>query len=243
VFAAARSFAMRLSRIVFCILAAWGACGAGLASDPRNEEHQFIYTLYPPRGFSVKKARPVLQRVRKDPNTVALLDPDGKFTEPAQWYYDLGSNPKNFEIWWHGYFSDAKNWRPMKSPVWNATAARNEGHRIIEFLGAFNRMVQHDPEMDRDVKRGLCNAPWRAAVERTVASTINEHGWLEYHGNKADMACVFHFVRTTWPSLGLSVDRIYTLDRAQDLVCTLLTEPWIINAEDRYVDAPDQEYL
>jgi hypothetical protein len=211
--------------------------------DPRNANHQFVYTLFPPRGFYAKRTQAVLHPDPRHPGAPALVDEDGRFSEPAQWYYELGSDPRNFEKWWLGYFADSHNWRPARTPVWQGTLAKNEGHRILGWLGTFNRMVQEAPDIDPAVKRSLCNEAWKQAAERTIVATIDARGLLQRDGNTADMACVFHYVRTAWPALGLSVPQIYTLDRAQNLICTILTEPWIINADDRYAAAPDQDYL
>jgi hypothetical protein len=222
---------------------ALGCASDCLALDPRNEKHEFVYTLYPPGGFSVKNSKAVPRPDPKQPKAFPIVGADGKFTALGQWYYDLGSDPRNFAKWWYGYFTDSKNWPAGKTPVWQGPAAINQGHRIIAWLGHFNRMVQQDAEIDPAVKQALCSEAWKRAAEKVVISTINEQGWLEYGGNKAAMACAFHFLRTKWGALGLRIDNIYTIDRAQNLICTLLTEPWIICEEDKYVDPPDLEYL
>ena len=49
--------------------------------------------------------------------------------------------------------------------------------------------------------------------------------------NTADMACHFHFIRTKFGAIGLPLDQVYTLDRAQSLVATMLTFlPYVIVA-------------
>jgi len=222
-------------------------CGAGQARagglDPRNEKHEFLYRLYPPSGFSVKKSKAVLRADAKQPKAFPLIDDKGRFTELAQWYYDIGSDPKSFETWWYGYFKDENNWTPCKTPVFEGTGAGNQGHRIIAWLGTFNGIIQKATEISPEVKESLCNEEWKRAAEKVVISTIDEQGMLEYGGDKADMACVFHFLRTKWGALGLRIDHIYSLERAQNLMCSLLTLPWVICEEDKWLDPPNRDYL
>ncbi|MCX5674347.1 MAG: hypothetical protein NTX87_05010 [Planctomycetota bacterium] len=225
------------------ILVVGAACAAALALDPRRPGYEFTYTLYPPSGFSVKKSKAVPRPDPKDPKAFPIIGQDGKFTDLGQWYYAIGSDPKNFEKWWYGYWSDAKNWTPCKTPVFTGTAPGNLGHRIIAWLGNLKGMVDADAEIAPAVKQALCSEAWKRAAEQTIIGTINEKGMLEYGGNKADMACVFHFIRTKFGAIGLRVDSLYTIGRAQDLICTLLTEPWIICEEDKYLDPPDRDYL
>ena len=214
-----------------------------VASDPRQTPHSFEYRLYPPGGFSVKKSKAVLRADPKQPKAYPLIGSDGKFTELGQWYYDLGSDPKHFAIWWYGYFSDTKNWPLSHTPVYQGTGAINQGHRIIAWLGTFNKMIQNAPDIDAEVKKSLCADAWKRAVEKTIVNTINEQGLLEHAGNTCAMAQIFHFLRTKFGAIGLRVDTIYNVERSQDLVCTLLTEPWIISADDRYLAPPSLDYL
>ena len=218
-------------------------CAAALALDPRDPNYEFKYSLYPPSGFSVKKSKAIPRPDPKQPKAYPIIGQDGKFTELAKWYYAIGSDPKNFQRWWYGYWTDAKNWTPCKTPVFEGTGAGNLGHRIIAWLGNLKRMVDEDSEIGPEVKKALCSEEWKRAAEKTVITTINDKGMLEYGGNKSDMACVFHFIRTKWGAIGLRVDNIYTLDRAQNLICTLLTEPWVICEEDKYLDPPSRDYL
>ncbi len=234
---------MRRFLVPFLFLAAMGWTGGAFAVDPRNAPHAFTYRLYPPGGFSVKKSKAPLRGDPNQPKAHPLIGPDGKFTELGQWYFDLGSDPKHFATWWHGYFADAQNWPPCRTPVYAGTAAINQGHRIIAWLGPFNKMIQAAPDIDADVKKALCSEEWKRAVEKTILGTINKRGLLEHAGNTIAMAQVFHFLRTKFGALGLQVDTIYNVERSQDLICTLLTEPSIINSEDRYLDPPSLDYL
>jgi len=103
--------------------------------------------------------------------------------------------------------------------------------------------VDTDQEIDPAVKQLLMNDAWKRAAERTIGTTINDQGLLAWGGHTADMACLFHFARTKFGALGLRLDSLYTLERAQNLICTLLTEPWIVSAEDRWLAPPNPEYL
>jgi len=213
------------------------------ASDPRNADYEFSYTLYPPKGFSVKKSKAVMRADPKQTKAVAMIGADGKFTEVAQWYYTIGSNPKAFEKWWLGYWTDTNNWKKSRSPVFEGTSAGNQGHRIIAWLGTFKKLLEPDTEIDATVKQAFLNDDWQRAVEKVVGSTINGKGMLEHGDNKADMACCFHFIRTKFGAMGLKFDKIYTLERAQNLICALLSERWVINAADFYIDPPNPDYL
>ncbi|MBE3098297.1 MAG: hypothetical protein IMZ44_14370 [Planctomycetes bacterium] len=73
------------------------ACAGALALDPRRPGYEFTYTLYPPSGFSVKKSKAVPRPDPKDPKAFPIIGKDGKFTDLGQWYYAIGSDPKNFE--------------------------------------------------------------------------------------------------------------------------------------------------
>ena len=218
-------------------------CAAAMAMDPRIPNYEFKYSLYPPGGFNPKRSQAILRADPKKPKAFPIVGKDGKFADFAQWYYAIGSDPQNFEKWWMGYFSDDKVWSTTKTPVFEGTSPSNQGHRIIAWLGTFKRLVDSDPDIDPAVKQALVNEEWTRAAEKTVISTINPVGMLEYRGNKADMACVFHFLRTKFGAIGLKVDNIYTIERAQDLIVSILTLPWVICAEDRYLAPPDADYL
>lgn len=213
------------------------------ASDPRNPPHEFVYSLYPPENFSVKKSKAVVRADPKQPKAHPLIGADGKFTALGQWYYDIGSDPKCFETWWRGYFADPNVWKPSKTPAWTGTGATNQGHRIIAWLGTFRKLIEANKEIDPAVKAALMTEEWKRSAEQVIGSMINERGLMHHGDNIADMACHFHFIRTKFGAIGLRLDRIYTIERAQDYVVTLLTEPWIVNPEDRYVEVPDPEYL
>ena len=132
---------------------------------------------------------------------------DGKFTELGQWYYDLGSDPQNFATWWFGYFADEKNWPAVShARLQGNAAAINQGHRIVAWLGTFNKFIQTAPDIDPDVKRSLCSEAWKRSVEKTIRSTINSQGALEHAGNTCAMAQVFHFLRTKFGAMGLRVE-------------------------------------
>ncbi|MCX6550454.1 MAG: hypothetical protein NTY02_05510 [Acidobacteria bacterium] len=234
---------MRILHIFLLGLAVGGATSAVLASDPRNAGYEFQYSLYPPKGFSVKKSKAVLRADPKQPKAVPLLGADGKFTELGQWYYAMGSDPKSFEKWWLGYWNDTNNWKQSKSPVYDGPGALNQGHRIIAWLGMFKNLVQGDKEIDAEVKQALMNDAWKRAVEKIIGDTIDERGWLKSGQNEAAMAQIFHFLRTKFGAMGLSIPNIYTLDRAQNLMCTVLTEPWVICEEDKYLAPPGLDYL
>ncbi len=234
----------RISSAMVCglgLLLFWPALAS--ADDPRNGPHEFIYSLYPPENFSVKKSKAVVRADPKQPKVHGLVGPDGKFTELGQWYFDIGSDPKCFEAWWRGYFADPNVWKPSKTPVWTGTGATNQGHRIIAWLGTFRKLIDADPQIDPAVKAAMMTDPWKEAAETVISSMIDGRGLMHHGENVADMACHFHFIRTKFGAIGLRLQDIYTIERAQDLVATLLTEPWIVNPEDRYVQAPDREYL
>ena len=213
------------------------------ADDPRGAPHEFVYALYPPGGFSVKKSKAVVRADPKQPKACPLIGADGKFTPLGQWYFDLGSDPMNFQTWWHGYFADTNNWHDGRTPVWSGPMAGNQGHRIIAWLGTFKKLMAADAQLDAAVKASVMNDDWKRAVEKIIGSTVGAKGLLEHSGRMSDMACNFHFIRTKYGTLGLRFDNIYTLERAQNLIATLLTEPWIISAEDRYLAPPDANYL
>ena len=213
------------------------------ALDPQNSGYEFQYSLYPPQGFSVKKSKMIPRADPKQPKTVALVGTDGKFTDVAQWYYAIGSNPKAFEKWWLGYWTDTNTWKMSKSPVFEGTVAGNQGHRIIAWLGTFRKLLEKDAGIDAGVKQAFLNEDWQRAAEKVIGSTINDQGMLEHGGNKADLACCFHFIRTKFGAMGLKFDHVYTLERAQNLIATLLTERWIICEEDKYLAPPNPEYL
>jgi len=219
------------------------ASGSAFALDSRQPPHEFHYTLYPPGGFSTKKSKAIPRPDPKQPKASPIIGKDGKFADFAQWFYDIGTDPKNFQAWWYGYFSDPAVWTPNQSPVFAGTTAGNQGHRIISWVGVLKKMVDADAEIDPAVKAPLCSAAWKRAAEQTIATTINDQGMLEHDGNKADMACLFHFLRTKWGAMGLQIENFYTLDRAQCLMVSLLTLPWVINEEDRYLTPPSQDYL
>lgn len=239
---------MRLKPLpLFCVAAlvvAWLApASPARADDPRRAEHAFTYTLYPPQGFSVKKSKAVLRPDPKQPKAVPLIGADGKFTELGQWYYDIGSDPKDFAAWWHGYFTDPTVWKLGKTPVWDGTMAGNQGHRIIAWLGTMRKLLDRDAQLDPAVKQAYLSEEWKRAAEKTIGDTINDRGLMQVGQNTADMAGHFHFIRTKFGAMGLRLDHIYTLDRAQNLVATMLTEPWIISPDDRYLDPPSRDYL
>ena len=213
------------------------------AIDPRGAEHEFQYSLYAPGGFSAKKSKAIPRPDPKQPKAFAVVNADGKFADFAQWYYDLGSDPKAFETWWRGYFTDPQVWKESQTPVWQGTTAGNQGHRIIAWIGQLKKIVERDPEIDPAVKQKLMNDAWREGAEKAVRDTINDRGLMQVGPNTADMACHFHFIRSKFGAMGLRLDHIYTLDHAQDLVVSLLTEPWIINADDRFVAPPGADYL
>ncbi len=221
------------------------AAGAfnSFADDPRGAKHEFVYSLYPPEGFSVKKSKAVVRAEPKQPKAHPLIGADGKFTKLGQWHFDLGSDPQSFQTWWLGYFADTNNWHDGKTPVWNGPQAGNQGHRIIAWLGTFKKLVDADAQIDAAVKASLMNDEWKRGVEKIIGGTIGENGLLESAGHLSDMACNFHFIRTKYGALGLRFENIYTLERSQNLIATLLTEPWIISAEDRYLVPPDANYL
>lgn len=231
-----------MTRSLLLVLLAAFALNA-MADDPRGAAHGFVYSLYPPDGFSVKKSKAVVRADPKQPKAYPLVGQDGRFTKLGQWYYDLGSDPKNFQTWWHGYFADTNNWRRIRTPVWEGTVAGNEGHRIVAWLGTFKKLVDADAQLDAAVKASLMNDDWKRGVEKIIGGTIGGRGILEHAGNTSDMACNFHFIRTKYGAMGLKFDNIYTLERAQNLIVTLLTEPWIISAGDRYLAPPDPAYL
>jgi len=213
------------------------------AMDPRQENYQFTYRLNPPDGFSVTKSKAVMRADAKEPKAYALIGQDGRFTPVAQWYYAIGSDARSFATWWHGYFTDAQVWKPGQTPVWTGTTAGNQGHRIISWLRVLKAMVDADPEIDQAVKDALCNETWKRAAEQVVIGTIDARGMLAYGGNQADMACLFHFLRTKFGAIGLKIDTLYPIDRAQDLIASLLTLPWVIADEDRFVTPPNADYL
>jgi hypothetical protein len=217
--------------------------GAAQALDPRNTDYEFKYSLYPPGGFSTKKSKAIARPDPKQPKAFAIIGANGKFTPFAQWFWALGSDPKSFTAWWHGYFTDPSVWQPGKTPVYEGDMAGNQGHRIIAWLGTFKQLVDADKEIDPAIKQALMSEAWKCAAEKAIGTTINPQGLLEWGGHKADMACLFHFVRSKFGSLGLKLDNLYTLDRAQNLMCTLLTEPWIVSAEDRWLVPPSPDYL
>ena len=213
------------------------------ALDPRNDSAHFQYTLYPPDGFSVKKSKAIPRPDPNQPKAYPIIGADGKFTPLGQWYYAIGSDPKAFEAWWLGYWSDEQVWKPGKTPVFAGAMSNNQGHRIISWVGQLKKMVDADPEIDAPVKAALLSEEWKRAAERTIAGTINQRGLMQRGENVSDMAQVFHFVRSKFGTMRLRVANIYTLERAQALIVTLLTEPWIINEEDRYLAPPNAEYL
>ena len=214
-----------------------------LALDPRNEGTHFEYRLYPPGGFSAKKSKAIPRPDPKQPKAHPIIGADGKFTEFAQWYFTIGSDPAAFAKWWNGYWADEANWKPMKTPVYAGPGPGNQGHRIIAWVGQLKKMVDADPEIDPAVKEALISEDWKRAAEKTIAATINARGLLGTGGNSGDMAQAFHFIRSKFGAMRLKTENIYTLDRAQTLVVTLLTDPSIINEEDRYLAPPDAEYL
>jgi hypothetical protein len=213
------------------------------ALDPRNPGYEYQYSLYPPKGFSVKKSKAVARPDPKQPKAVPVMGADGKFTELGRWYYALGSDPKAFETWWRGYWADTNNWPQSRSPVYAGTGAINQGHRIVAWLGTFKKFVDGDKEIDAEVKQALMNDDWKRAVEKIIGDTLDQRGWLKSGQNEAAMAQIFHFLRTKFGAMGLSVPNIYTLDRAQNLICTLLTEPWVVCEADKYLTPPDSDYL
>lgn len=234
---------MRIIKVACCVAAIVGVVHVGFALDPRNAGYEFEYKLYPPKGFSVKKSKAIMRADQKQSKAVAMIGENGKFTEVAQWYYAIGSNPKAFETWWMGYWTDTNNWKVAQTPVFQGTSAGNQGHRIIAWLGTFKRLLDQDQEIDAEIKHAYMNEAWQRAAEKVIRTTINDKGMLEFGGNKGDMACCFHFIRTKFGAMGVKLENIYTLDRAQNMICALLTEPWIISPEDRYLDPPNPDYL
>lgn len=238
--------ALTRQRMVLLGVTGWLLAFSGAAAradDPRRPPHDFVYTLYPPDGFSVKKSKAIVRADKKQPKAHALIGADGKFTDLGQWYYDLGSDPKAFAAWWHGYFTDPAVWKPGKTPVYEGPMAGNQGHRIIAWLGTMRKLLQSDAQIDPAVKAAFMTDGWKRDAVKTIGDTINQRGLMQVGDNTADMACHFHFIRTKFGASGLPLDKIYTLDRAQNLVATMLTEPWIINSADRYLDPPDRDYL
>ncbi|MCX7008648.1 MAG: hypothetical protein NTY53_15590, partial [Kiritimatiellaeota bacterium] len=150
-----------MKRRLFWLAMAWLlGSGAAQALDPRNTQYEFKYGLYPPQGFSVKKSKAVLRADPKQPKAVPLIGRDGKFTELGQWYYALGSEPKAFETWWLGYWTDTNNWKLSKTPVFTGTTAGNQGHRIIAWLGTFRKLLEQDKELDAEVKLAFMSENW-----------------------------------------------------------------------------------
>lgn len=234
---------MRILRAACCGAVILGAAQVGLALDPRNPSYEYQYSLYPPQGFSVKKSKAIPRPDPKQPKVYAIIGADGKFTELGQWYYAIGSEPKAFATWWRSYWTDTNNWSHCEAPTYNGNCAVNQGHRIVAWLGTFKKLVDQDAEIDAAVKQALMNDDWKRAAEKVISNTIDERGWLKVGNNEAAMAQIFHFLRTKFGAMGLHIPNIFTLDRAQNLMCTVLTEPWVICAEDQYLAPPSPDYL
>jgi len=220
----------------------------GLASplfalDPRIPNYEFKYSLYPPGGLNPKRAKVIPRPDPKQPKASPLIDKNGKFSEWAQWYYEIATDPKAFETWWMGYWTDASVWKPAETFVYKGTSPGNQGHRIIAFLGTVYNAVQRDPDIDPEVKRRMCTEEWRRAAEQIIRRTIDGRGFLGYGPNQGNMAQTFHFLRTKFGAMKLLVPNIYTLDHAQDCIVTLLTAPNVICEEDKWLAPPDPEIL
>lgn len=164
--------------IAFAITVHLAFASSTPADDPRTAA-VFEKSIYPPGGFSVKKSKPTARPDPKNPKNPSMVGMDGKFTDWAQWYYNLGSDPQAFQAWWEHYWADGENWKVSHSPVTEDTGPINQGHRIIGYIGQFHKLLNADPQIDDTVKANFTNDEWKAAVEKIIGDCIDARGWLK----------------------------------------------------------------
>jgi len=186
---------LRAACLALIVLGA--SCAAALAFDPRQPNYEFKYTLYPPGGFSPKSSKAVPRAAPKNPKAFAIIGKDGKFADFAQWYYAIGSDPKNFEKWWYGYFTDRGVWKPSKTPVFEGTGASNQGHRIIAWLGVpsiINGLFKYHPDPDPAGPKSIFYK-WnklpeeKRAIGRKMIVLCSRRLWLDWAEKKGPTWC------------------------------------------------------
>jgi hypothetical protein len=221
-----------MRRIITCLLLAGVLRGAELTAP-----HPFIPVITPP-GFS-KKATLVVEDKGADGKGMAILDAQGEWTPLGRYLYDLARDPALVAAHVNNLLSDPRNWPIEQSPLYQGPNAENQGHRFVRQIPGFVHVVRASKKFPQAVKDELLPRGWQDACETVFRDRLNGDGLLAAGDHVATMALSFHFLRTGWAAMGLRPERIYSLEHAQDLVRHLLTCPYIINDQDRWLSVDD----
>jgi hypothetical protein len=200
-------------------------------ADPAKASHVFVPEITP-SGYD--KSRSLTLHIQ--PGGMAILTTDGRFTPLGQYLYDLASDPKNVTAHFDYLFSrESGNWPTVHTPIWQGTSALIQGHRLPRLLPSFVKTLRDSKDLPPDKTSQLMDAAWVGAVEAYFHGMINAEGLLARGDDIGDMALTFHFMRSGFAAFGLHPERIYSLDKAQLMVRTLLTSPRFINPGDHWV--------
>ncbi len=202
---------------------------AGLVAADLAARVEFVPVITPP-GYH-KKATLILQG-----KGMAILDAQSAWTPLGRYLYDLARDPALMEAHVHHLLSAPENWPVERSPLFDGPNAVNQGHRLVRQIPAFVRLVRAAPAIPQVIKDGLLPSGWQEACEDVFRRRINADGLMAQGDHVTTMALSFHFLRTGWGAMGLRPERIYTLEHAQHLVRHLLTCPYIINDQDRWLE-------
>lgn len=217
---------------LLALTAAFAPARSG-ADDPPVEREAFAPMVVPP-GFSKNREL----RPRSDDGNMAVWDKDGNFTPLGRYLYALASDSGNVAAHFHHLFApESGNWRQVDSPKFKGWEPINQGHRLPRLLDPFTRLVCDSGKLSSETSGGLMDARWREDVEKMFHDMINADGLLAQDGRVGTMALSFHFLRTGWRQMRLRPERIYTLEKSQLLIRTLLTKPEIINPDDVWLAA------
>jgi hypothetical protein len=204
-------------------------------SEPAQLTNKFSFVpQIRPHGYSKQRSLTLYSHNGK----MAIMGKDGRFTPLGQYLWDLARNSINVRSHFHYLFSsESGNWPFRSSPLYTGTVPIYQGHRLPRQLVPFTKLIQQAPGISEAEKTNLMGREWVSDVEAMFRQMINDDGLLSKGTNVATMALAFHFLRTGFESMKLHPERIYTLPKAQALVRTLFTTPYILNDEDRWLKA------
>lgn len=187
-----------------------------------------------PHGFEKNKEL----RLRSEDGSMAVLDKDGKLTPLGSYLRQLASDSANVAEHFHHFFSlESGNWRQVDTPRFKGLEAVNQGHRLPRCLATFTRIAREEKLFSPAELEAMMNERWRTGVEEMFHDMIDGDGFLARDDRKGTMAMSFHFLRTGWKQMELRPERIYTLEKSQFLVRSLLTKPEVINPDDVWLKA------
>jgi hypothetical protein len=201
-----------------------------------DSDHKFVPEIEP-QGFVKNR----LLSLFAQPEHLAILKTNHELTPLGRYLLDLASSDANMAAHFHHLFSsESGNWITENSPLYVGTVPVNQGHRLPRLLKPFIELAQSTHEIPVAEKGQLMDANWVSHVEAMFRGMINKDGLLAQGTNVATMALSFHLLRTGFEAMKLRPEHIYTLPKAQALVKTILTTPYMLNTEDRWLSAsPD----